>query len=732
MASGAIRLPGHAASARVALAVLLLASVVVLLRMRPGRVPVADVVPLGAIVLLVTLLPFAATGRVGIVGVLNNADLSGHLVLADALRTGPPPAHLFFGPGYPSGPHSLAAAMTAFGTEVDTSFTAILLAVPVLTALAALAGLPALTRVRRLTIAALIGLPYLGAAYLAQASFKEPIQALLLLTFTLLIGEMGRSLAGNVRIYAVAALLLAAMVVTYSFAGLVWPALIAGAWATVEVVRTRRVPRLRLHRKVAAAMVVSAALLLVAIIPGLDRIGPIVDRIADAGQGLTTGGNIDWPIAPYQVAGVWLSDDFRVRSEYFGAVAAVTVALSLYAVAWLVRRRELVVPAALAACLAIYLQARYFATPYYDAKALVVAAPLFMLLIGRPLMTELPPAALGRTLWPPDRAGVAAVARMGVTGAFLAGALTSTGLALAGTRVLPSDHGDELASLRPLLKDRATLFIGQDDYAFWELRGARLSGVVGYVGNAQVPFTHRPDKPFKRGTPVDFDSFDRGNLDRFEYIVAPRSDYLGSPPPNWHRVRETDSYGLWRRHGPTPNREILRERATPGARFDCAEPSFRALSARRGVAGTRPFPAIGEPGGWRSHGGGRLERFARRFAQTVAGERATQELRLPRGAWNLSLQYVGPTSLLVRAGTMDTTLPPVEERRGPFWPVGQVRSTGESMTVAVEAGSLPPLARRRRVILGRLAATRANAPETTVALSKACGRYVTWYAVADA
>ncbi len=728
-ASIAIRLPGHAMTARVVLGALALLSVAVVLRTRPAPVPIGDVAPPAILVLLLCLLPFAANGRVGILGVLDNGDLSGHLVLADALRTGPPPAHLFFGAGYPSGPHSLAATLTAFGTEVDTSFTALLLAVPVLTATAALAALPDLSRGWRTAVAVLAGLPYLGAAYLVQASFKEPILALFVLAFTLMLRELRGTLGERARGIGLAGVLAGGTVVTYTVAGLVWPAAIGAVCAIVALVRRRRLPSLRATRAVAIPLGLLIAVLLVAAVPLLDRIGSVLDPIVDVAQGAAVGGNILRPISPFQVLGVWLSDNFRVHPEYVEVIAGVTIILAAYAVVWWARLREVAVLAALAACLAIYLQARYFTTPYYDAKALVVAAPLTLLLIGRALVAGLPRLSALRER---RAARLPTLARAALAAAFLVACLLSTSLALLGARVLPSEHYDELATLRPLVEGRATLFIGQDDYVFWGLRGARLSAVVGYVGNAQVPFMHRPEKRFVQGTPVDFDSFDRGNLDRFEYIVAPRGDYLGAPAANWHRVRETSSFVLWRRSGPTPDREILAERAAPGARLDCRRPSLQDLSARAGWAGTRPSPVLGPQTAWRSETGKALVGLGANFVTMRAGERSTQQIELPPGRWLLSLQYVSPTPVTLRARGLDVTLPPVLERRGPYWPAGAVVSGGRPLTFEVVAGDLPRLARRRQVALGTLAATRAGVPETTVPLSQACGRYVSWYTLAGA
>ena len=84
--------------------------------------------------------------------------------------------------GYPLGPHSLAAGLShGLGLGEVRAFSALTLAVPVLTAFAALGVIPTAPRPARLALAAVVGLGYLPAAYLAQGSFKETIVAMLVL-----------------------------------------------------------------------------------------------------------------------------------------------------------------------------------------------------------------------------------------------------------------------------------------------------------------------------------------------------------------------------------------------------------------------------------------------------------------------------------------------------------------------------------------------------------------------
>jgi hypothetical protein len=114
------------------------------------------------------------------------------------------------------------------------------------------------------------------------------------------------------------------------------------------------------------------------------------------------------------------------------------------------------------------------------------------------------------------------------------------------------------------------------------------------------------------------------------------------------------------------------------------------------------------------------------------------KLRLPRGRWNLSLQYDSQVSLTVTAGGHNFTLPPSldgmylsEQGEASFWHAGSLRSTGGHVKVTVAASEPSSFQRfvgvRRQVWLGGIAAT-AGGPQTAP-LHDACKRYVDHYVV---
>ncbi len=102
------RAPGHATSATLGLLALVVAAAL-LLWWRPRRGAGASLLreglPVALVVALVLSIPFAVSGRWGLLGVGFNNDLGLHLAWAEWLRSGLGPAPEA---GYPLGPHALA------------------------------------------------------------------------------------------------------------------------------------------------------------------------------------------------------------------------------------------------------------------------------------------------------------------------------------------------------------------------------------------------------------------------------------------------------------------------------------------------------------------------------------------------------------------------------------------------------------------------------------------------
>ncbi|HEY0318942.1 MAG TPA: hypothetical protein VGC49_11705, partial [Solirubrobacterales bacterium] len=178
------RAPGHGTSATLGVVALIAVAAVIVWRLpyeAQGAWRVA--LPVVVVVLIAMAIPFAVSGRWGLLGVGFNNDLGLHLAWAEWLRSGFGPSP---DPGYPLGPHGLAVASAAVpGVSLGQAFLGEIVAIGVLTGLTALGALRELGAGRRTLAAAMVALPYLAASYFAQAAFKETAEALFVLTFTL-------------------------------------------------------------------------------------------------------------------------------------------------------------------------------------------------------------------------------------------------------------------------------------------------------------------------------------------------------------------------------------------------------------------------------------------------------------------------------------------------------------------------------------------------------------------
>ncbi|MDX6595488.1 MAG: hypothetical protein QOI72_870, partial [Solirubrobacterales bacterium] len=186
------RAPGHGTTVTLGLIALLIIAALLVWRLPyEARGALRTGLPVALVLALVLAIPFAVSGRWGLLGVGFNNDLGLHLAWAEWLRSG-------FGPapdtGYPLGPHGLAVATAAFpGSGLGQAFVGEIVAIGVLTGLTALAALRELAPGRRLLAATLVALPNLAASYFAPAAFKETAEALFVLAFALYLATIDRS-----------------------------------------------------------------------------------------------------------------------------------------------------------------------------------------------------------------------------------------------------------------------------------------------------------------------------------------------------------------------------------------------------------------------------------------------------------------------------------------------------------------------------------------------------------
>lgn len=718
VALAAAKLPGHGTTAAIAVALVVAAAGFAIFKRPAPLRPDVDAAAAGLLALAAACIPYVASGRFGVPGVSFNNDASSHLAWATALAD--PGLGSVTQPtaGYPVGPHSLMGALASgTGLGLDQVFAGFLIALPAIVAWAALPLLDGLTRPRRALAALLVAAAYLVAAFYAQAGFKELLLIAHLLALVGIVREVARGkLPASWRTGALTGVLLAGIVVSISYGGLAWPAAILATWAAAYLVaavldgRTRGLwrrarggvsPR---HGPLAMAIgaAVAAFVLLAADIPRL------IDSLSlfgssPAGAGSITDENIGHlagPLSKYEVFGFWPLADFRFRiAETWrnGALLGLAIGAAAFASVWWTRRRDFAVPAAWVASFGLMLYLDRTESAYVASKGFVIAGAFTMLLAARALLASWP----ARIDLPELKLARAAAAVL-----FVGGALYSSYLVLEGARVGAREHTDDLASLRSTIGGAPTLFMGVDDFTRWELRGVPV-----------LPFSGHPEgKVYAYGSPLDFDSALAADLDRASYVITPRTGYQSEPPANFRLADTTESYLLWRRRGATPERRVLAENAAPGAVLDCSTPAGRRLADGEGWARiwVRPPLELDLPPG--SQG-------------IAAGARVTGPTVLPRGRWELSLQYTSPQPVRLDIGGAEFTAPPNMDRLGPWWAVGEVDSSGGRVDVELSVDDAPLHSPNQVAEMLGLAATPANPELRLVPLSAACGRYVDWYVV---
>jgi hypothetical protein len=708
-----IHAPGDAATVAATLAVLTVAALGFRVVRTALVAALPDAVPAALITLAAVLLPFAVSGRTGILGVGQNNDMSAHLTTAWWLqhRLGSPGIGAVGGAlpdvGYPLGPHALAAALSLGHISLVHAFNAVIVVAAPLTALVALGALKEVRRPARIAAAALVGLCYLAVSYLVQAAFKETLEALILITAVLIARDVAGGRLAGWRAGLALGVVAGGAIHVYSYPGLAWPIMAVGG-----ITLASRAWRLML--RAAPGVLLPAALL---IAPAAGR---ILDFYNSPFAGENHNGNLVNAVRPLEALGVWLNADFRFDPHplwptvVLGALAAVALAAAIWR---LVSRREPVLAVALATSVVLYVYAAATKSIYVSAKTLAVLAPLAALTMAAGLLGARSGALLR---------GLALVIGLA--------AAASSFLALRDARVGPVTHEQELASLRPKLGHHSTLFMGNDDFTQWDLHGANVA--IAHVLYAPGRAYTRPSKQLGEFETLDFDNFLPQTLDRFRYVIGSNTPYASVPPPNFRLIASTRSFQLWRRSGRTPLRWPVDPDGAPGGVLNCRSSVGRLRlggAGPRGTAGVLPRPVAISQADWRGQ--------PRR-----AGDSAAATVRLPRGTWDLSMQYVSTTGLDIRAGALRGSLPASLDRLGPYFRVGTVRvRRAGPLVVTVTARPMNALGRLlgapgatralnspHNLPLDGLAFTRHGARERVVPAQRACGHYVDWVAPAAA
>jgi hypothetical protein len=114
---------------------------------------------------------------------------------------------------------------------------------------------------------------------------------------------------------------------------------------------------------------------------------------------------------------------------------------------------------------------------------------------------------------------------------------------------------------------------------------------------------------------------------------------------------------------------------------------------------------------------------------------------LPHGRWDVSLEYISFTGLVVRGPELHQMIAPNYGLIAEYWPAGTLTSSGRPFTLSVTSEKRPWFGRllgapRPSITadtpgmtpLWHVAFTRHGATPQRVAIHQACGRYVDWFA----
>ncbi|MCB8914722.1 MAG: hypothetical protein H6532_02675 [Thermoleophilales bacterium] len=720
------RVPGTKAALIAGLIALTAASVWVLRRPRREDLPASPFFWVaGLVAALILTIPFAVTGHWGLLGMGYNNDLGLHLAWAEWLRSG-------FGTepsdGYPLGPHGLVAALSTIPDfALGRVFIGQVAAIAVLTVMTAWAAVEPLGRWRRLLAALLVGLPYLMVSYYAQAAFKELAAAMFLLAFVIALPRL-TPMPGERRFRAAFPLLvlLLGIVFTYSFPGLAWPAAALLAWLLADPGFRARLRPASVWNRLKRPVVWVTGLIVLGLLAGLAFLGPF--GFGDAFSEVATSDAFG-PVSVLEGLGIWLTSDYRLAGNLdtpvpalLGAISVLALLVSLW---WWRKQPRSPYPLAFLACAVLYLISLPWVGDYSLAKALVIAAPVTMVVILTALLSG------PRGGWKPSQ-GMDFGAWVTLATVFVVGAMASSLIVLRDASVAPPGHAKELGAFKKEVKGKTVLYADQDRFAPYYLTGAKVSVPLAEFPDPNV--VENPKKPFQGDTGqgvIDFDSFDGESLQNFDYVITSSAAFQSEAPPFFEEVDRTNSYILWKRVDEAVNRPILNESTLPARLVDCSQGGGAYFSTEvDGTATLFPKTVLALRDRWTPS------------PDLKAGDSASLTLNLTPGFWWLSMQYFTPRgfTLTTDTGFKRIFKPAIDGQRlanqetgsnGQYWQAGviHVKKAGP-VTITVDAKDPSAIQRltgySRATKLGRVAAMLGQG-RRKVAMNQICGQWVDWF-----
>ena len=722
------RIPGTHTVLVLGVVLLVAGSVIVIRRISFDDIPRSPFFwAAAALTVAITSIPFAVTGHWGLLGMGYNNDLGLHLAWSEYLRSG-------FGTmpadGYPLGPHGLATALSFVPKfYLGPVFIGMVMAITVLTVMTAWAALEKLGNWRRLVAALLVGLPYLMASYFAQAAFKELAAAMFLLAFVICLQQITPLPSDRrERLKAIVPLivLLLGIVFTYSFPGLAWPIAVLIVWILADPRSRAKVSPRAILGYLAKPVVLVSTLVVLGLLSALAFWGPF--GFGDAFSEVATSGAFG-PVSVIEEFGVWLTSDYRLAGDgstplpgLMGAIGLLALVVSLW---WWRKEPRSVYPLAFVACAVLYGISLPWVGDYSLAKALVISAPITMVVILTALLSGL------SRRWKPSQ-GMEYGAWITLTAVFVIAAGASSLMVLRDASVSPPGRASELSTFLPYVLGKDVLYADQDRFAPYYLPGAKVG----------VPLPEFPDpdviendgKPFEDefgSATIDFDSFDPETFQNFRYVITTAAGWTSKVPPFYEKVASTPSYILWRRTGASFARPILNERSLAAKLVDCDNAGGKYYSTQvDATAGVFPEAVVKLRSDWLPE------------PDLNAGESASVDLGLGKGEWRLSIQYFSPAGFILSAPDylprkMEASLDGQRLSNidtgssGQFWPAGKINVTREGTTTFTAASVAPSFLQKvtgysRETKLGRIVAVRKGA-RLKVPMSDICGKWVDYF-----
>ena len=445
------------------------------------------------------------------------------------------------GSGYPLGSFSVVATLRPLiGAPVEAIYQ------PVLSTFAALAAMSLVEIGRRSGLAArsAVGAAVLalGGVLLYRYTLHGAIKEIALVALCATVAALGsvaldRRLA--VRYVVPVAVVCLSMVLVFSAAAGAF-AVAAGAAMLVAAMFSPHRPTLR---HIGRLIVVSAGVALLVLLPTLgstlDFASTIREVFAASGENTTgTFGQLLRPLPLGEVAGVWISDDYRLPAKSpLGINPVLLGASALAAVAGLafclVHNR----PAPLLLLATVGLPALALSpisSPYIDGKLLALLTPAVVFLAAFACF-----AAAGAARRSVRVGGFVALAVVGL------GVLASDLYTYRETRLAPTDRVAAMEDVASRVPDRGLYLLNEwEEFGKYFMRSARVNPAS--EAESLRPVTLRRPVPIF-GQWFDLDLQTLPYVDGFSGIIMRRSPVASRPPANFRMTYRNDYYELWRR-----------------------------------------------------------------------------------------------------------------------------------------------------------------------------------------